>query len=180
MANKILVSPGSSRHGIDGSYVTIEVATPEHYRLYSYWSPWSSSSSKNEGAQDVVKMMALTNNFLDLSGHTSNFLESLEPGNYPWGMTGLRIDKFLPENARRSTLYKTLEKRARKELKITPETSHQKYPIVIINHQRAFLKDLNKYETADVSSLQILSKDNSQHSIYGSLGENGVIVVETK
>lgn len=180
LANNIMSLPGNPYYGVDGSYITIEVATPERYRMYSYWSPGSSPSPKNEGAKEVVRMMALANDILDESGHISAFIESLEPGGYTWGMTGFRVDRFLHDDAPKSSLYKTVEERVKRELNVTPETSHRNYPMVIINHKPALLQDLNKYKNSDVKSLEIITKENPKQRIYGTSGLNGIIMVETK
>ncbi|MGV3509981.1 MAG: hypothetical protein ACO1N7_11890 [Sphingobacteriaceae bacterium] len=177
LANKILQIPDDTYQGIDGLYITFEVATPESYRLYSYWSP---NEARGQNSKDVIRLVSLIDNVLNSKTHRTNFLEELEPGTYAWGMTDLRIDRFLAAHETKSTLYNTIEDRLKKDLKITKESSHRDFPVILINGKPAYLKDVNKYETVDIKNIEIVTNKVAATALYGNKGVNGAVLIETK
>ena len=52
-------------------------------------------------------------------------------------------------------------------------------PLMVMNGSRITAKELKNLNPADISSIQVL-KDASATSIYGNLGANGVILIDTK
>ncbi|WP_205503087.1 hypothetical protein [Rufibacter psychrotolerans] len=180
-AHRLEEIPDDDRWGVDGSHVTFEVATPNTYRLFSYWSPGAMTSSRRKEAQQVATLVTTINQMVDLPGHTHRFLEALEPGGYPWGMGSITVDRFLPKNAKRSSLYKTVENQLKTDLRLTTETSSRQFPLVLLNGKPAYLQDLNRYELDQVKSLQIIGRQEAQAAgLYGTMGANGVVKVETK
>lgn len=177
LANNIHQIPDDTYEGIDGAYITFEVSTPESYRIYSYWSP---SEARGQNSKDVMRLVSLIDNVLNSKTHRTHFLEELEPGTYAWGMTDLRIDRFLAAHETKSTLYNTIEKRLKKELKITEESSHRDFPVILINGKPAYLKDVNKYETVDIKNIEIVTNKIVATALYGKKGVNGAVLIETK
>lgn len=178
LANKVLEIPDDTYQGIDGSMVFFEVATTEKYRLYSYWSP---GHRKRAHEAEVIKLLSFFSEMLQTGEHRSAYLESLEPGGYGWGMSSIRVDKFLPENAQKSSLYMEVERRMKEELGIHKGTSHLNFPLLLIDGRPAYLRDLNSYESSEIKSLEILQKEDPEAGIYGTRGTKaGVIAIQTK
>lgn len=110
----------------------------------------------------------------------NTFLNSLPVGGYSWGMSSLRIERFLDDKAEKTDFYVMAERKIKRKLNIGKKTDHWKYPALIINHKPAKFDELNKYTKEDVVKFEILKPNNPQTSLYGTNGARGVIRVETK
>ncbi|MDW7694432.1 hypothetical protein R9C00_06755 [Flammeovirgaceae bacterium SG7u.111] len=179
MAQSIWELEDDDYRGIDGSFVYFEIATPASYKVLSIWSGRLRSTQNGELA---TQLLNLVNTTLETNKLTSIFLDSLSPGCYRWGMSGICIDKFLGNEVQKTDFYSYAENRIKSELNITEDTGHYNYPIVIINNKPAKLSDLNQYSMKDMKSLDILSEDNGVPAlaIYGTRAKNGVVVLTTK
>ncbi|PXV63295.1 hypothetical protein CLV62_11412 [Dysgonomonas alginatilytica] len=95
--------------------------------------------------------------------------------------TVIREDEFLPENTPKSSLYIYIEKRMREELSIDEKTAHSKFPLIVVDNQARYLKDLNNIEYGQTTKITVLSGDiPSTAAIYGTRALNGIILIETK
>ena len=171
----ITTLPADNTWGIDGSYVHIEVSTPEKYRTYTYWSP---RLSEGGNRFKVAKINSLCYNLLNLKQHHQEFIETLPPGGY--GLSSGPIDRFLPTGSKESSLYQEVKKRMQLELGITENTSHTKFPLFIIDMMPCYMKELNDYELSEVEEVKILTKDDKENIIYGTMSRNGVVVIKIK
>ena len=168
---------GDSYRGIDGSLVYVELATPTTYRMVSYWSPYYRNC---EGCYTLNSLLNTINETVDAKKLRNEYLNSLKPGGYGWGMSGIQIDRFLDSAIKKTDFYTRAEEEVRKEFSITNATNHWKYPGVIINGKPAKIEDLNLYTNADVEKLQLLKKDDASNVLYGTLGTYGLILLKTK
>jgi len=165
---------GDSFRGLDGFYIYIEIATKDDYKVISYWSPFHRSC---KDCNTIRELHDILSENMDTDKFTSNFINSLEPGGYTWGMSSFQIDHFLNEDVDKTDFYIKAEKKIRDELNITEETKHQNYPLIIINKKHAKIGDLNSYTLEDIKSYAIVGK--GAIAIYGTSGRNGVLLVET-
>lgn len=125
-------------------------------------------------------MLNIIDEKLNTNKLINEFLNSLNPGEYRWGMIRIRIDKFLGDEVSKTDFYIEIEERIKQELNITENSNHWEYPLVIINDKIARISDLNRYSLKEIKSIDILKSNNSITSIYGSGGGNGVILLKTK
>lgn len=168
---------GDQFYGIDGRYYLFEVATRDQYRLYSYWSP---DAKRSESNQQIVKILSDINTLLDIKNYQQMFYNSLESGTYRIGMSTVRKDQLLSDTTPKSSLYSYIEKKMREELGIDENTNYFKYPLLLVDNQICFLKEINNKEYNQVKSITVLpANEPSKTALYGANGINGVIIVET-
>ncbi|MDM8158984.1 hypothetical protein QUH73_04035 [Labilibaculum sp. K2S] len=174
LAYDITTIPDDTKWGIDGSYVNIEVSTPENYRTYTYWSP---SVNETENRYKVAKIEHLANTILNRNKFFNEFIETIPPGGY--GLSSGHIDRFLPEGSMESSLYKEVKRRIGLELGITEKTSHTKFPFFIIDQKPSYMAGLNKYKLSEVKEIKIITKNDEESRLYGMMAANGLILIET-
>ena len=93
----------------------------------------------------------------------------------------IRQDQFLPDSITKSSLYIYIEKWMREELSIDEKTNNSKFPEIIINNQRSYLKDINDLEYIQMKKITLLSgNDPSKVAIYGARAIYGIIIIETE
>ncbi|KGK28704.1 hypothetical protein [Cellulophaga sp. E6(2014)] len=163
--------------GIDGSFIFLEISTGSIYKVVSYWSP---SSERSNDCEAVVEILSVINNTIDSKKLSNDFLNSLPSGSYRWGMTSVRIDRFLDKAVAKTDFYSRAEKKIEKELSITDKTNHWDYPLILVNNKPAMLSDLNKYNDKEIAKFEVLKPDNNLIALYGTNGSNGVVLIETK
>lgn len=174
---KIMTLKNENYRGIDGSLVFIEISTKSNYKVISYWSP---NLERSNDCKTVVQILDMLDNSIDSKKLKNNFLNSLPSGNYRWGITSIRIDRFLNKDITKSNFYSQAEEKIRMELHITDKTNHWDYPLILIDNKPANISDLNKYKNKQVSNFEVIKTDNDLIAIYGTSGSNGVIIIETK
>lgn len=177
LAKRIMKLNNDNYRGIDGSFIFIEISTKQMYKVVSFWSP---NAERNNDCKAVVEILDKLNKTINSKDLRNEFLNSLEPGGYKWGMTSIQVDKFLGSNIAQTDFYSMAEEKIKTELNITQKTNHWEYPIVIINDKPAKIADLNEYSKNDVESFEILKPDNNVIALYGTMGNNGVIKMKTK
>jgi hypothetical protein len=177
LATGVMELHNDNYRGIDGSFIFIEISTKQMYKVVSFWSP---NAERNTDCKAVVEILDKLNKTINSKDIRNEFLNSLEPGGYRWGMTSIQIDKFLSSDIAQTDFYSMPEEKIKTELKITQKTNHWEYPIVIINDKPAKIEDLNKYSKNDVESFEILKPDNNVIALYGTMGNNGIIKMKTK
>ncbi|MCR1026087.1 hypothetical protein NQT66_14790 [Cellulophaga baltica] len=163
--------------GIDGSFIFLEISTGSIYKVVSYWSP---SSERSNDCEAVVEILSVINTTIDSKKLSNDFLNSLPSGSYRWGMTSVRIDRFLDKAVAKTDFYSRAEKKIEKELSITDKTNHWDYPLILVNNKPAMLSDLNKYNDKEIAKFEVLKPDNNLIVLYGTNGSNGVVLIETK
>lgn len=163
--------------GIDGSFVFIEISTKSKYKIASYWSP---VPERSNDCRTVVSILERIDKEIESNKLRKEFLNSLPPGRYRWGMTGIRIDKFLDKDVAKSDFYSLAEEKIKLELSITDNTKHWNYPLIVVDNKPAMLSDLNKYDDNQISNFEIIKSDDELSALYGTKGSNGVVKVETK
>ncbi|WP_338397257.1 hypothetical protein [Persicobacter psychrovividus] len=163
--------------GIDGSFVFVEISTKSKYKVVSYWSP---NSERSNDCKTVVQILKMIDNTIDSKKLRNEFLNSLPSGSYRWGMASIRIDKFLNKDIAKTDFYKEAEYKIKQELEITNKTNHWEYPLILIDNEYAKISDLNKYNDKQISKFEVLKTDNNVIAIYGTNGNNGVVIIETK
>ncbi|MDE5418224.1 hypothetical protein L3049_09395 [Labilibaculum sp. DW002] len=175
LAYDITTLPADNTWGIDGSYIHIEVSTPEKYRTYTYWSP---RLSEGGNRFKVAKIERLANSILNRNKHFNEFIETLPPGGY--GLSSGQIDCYLPEGSKESSLYQEVKKRMQLELGITENTSHTKFPQLIIDTIPCYMKGLNKYELSEIKDIKIITEKGKVSTFYGANAANGCVIITTK
>lgn len=163
--------------GIDGSYVFFEISTQTSYKICSIWSP---SAERNANGKRVVQILDLTNEQLKATSLRHEFIENLAPNTYQWGMGTINIDRFLDQKVPKTDFYRSAEERIRRELNITDRTSHQNYPLIIINEKLAHMAALNSYSQKEIVSFEIFKPNSVTAALYGTSGSFGVVKVKTK
>lgn len=163
--------------GIDGTNYMFEISTPNKYRLYSYWSP---TLTRSQNSKNAVILLNLIRDILYLNVIEYAFIESLEPGIYKWGMSTIEVDNFISEQDNRSSLYEFIEDKMRKELAIDEHTCRTEFPLIMIDDKRCFLNDINKYEYSQIDDITFITRNDYALAVYGTRGENGVILIKTK
>ncbi|WP_320019930.1 hypothetical protein [Labilibaculum manganireducens] len=175
LAYDITTIPEDDKWGIDGSYVNIEISTPENYRTYTYWSP---RLNESDNRFKVAKIAILKNQILNTQQYHQEFVETLPPGGY--GLSSGHIDRFLPEGSTESSLYQEVKKRMQLKLGINEHTSHTKFPLFIVDMMPCYMEGLNKYELSEVKEIKILTQDDKENIIYGTMSRNGVVIITSK
>ncbi len=176
LSKNITEIPDKNTVGIDGQQYLFEISTPEKYRLYSYWSPWF---LYGENDKKVSEILDIINETLNLPSQKEKFLGELEAGHYIWGMRTISVDCFLSDQKKKTDLYKTVEERIRSELNINDQTTHTKFPLILIDEEQRLMKDLNDYKLSQVRSISVLNKDDA-NLYYGLSGKYGVVIIETE
>lgn len=175
LAYDITTIPEDDKWGIDGSYVSIEISTPENYRTYTYWSPHLNES---DNRFKVAKIERLANTILNRNKYFNEFIETIPPGGY--GLSSGHIDRFLPEGSMESSLYKEVKRRIGLELGITENTSHTKFPFFIIDQKPSYMGGLNKYKLSEVKEIKIITKNDEESRLYGTMATNGLVIITSK
>lgn len=93
----------------------------------------------------------------------NNFLNSLPVGGYSWGMSSLRIERFLDDKAEKTDFYVMAEKKIKRKLGINKKTDHWNYPMLIIDHKPAEFAKLNKYTKEDIEKFEIIKPKIHKH-----------------
>ncbi len=174
----ILNLKGNKKQGIDGQYYIFEISTPNKYRIYSYWSP-SPNSSLNDNKM-AANILEETNTLLNTKCRQQNFDNKLDPGIYRRGMSTFRKDKLLEANINRSSLYNEIEKILRAKFNIDEQTNYHQYPLLLLNNEDCFLKEINNIEYNQSINIIVLVPNDPTIALYGTRGINGIIRIETK
>ena len=105
----------------------------------------------------------------------ANFIQNLPSGEYRNYMTTFRINQPIQRDSDKSNFYKKLEAELRdKNIEINDS---RKQPLIYINSELSYFKDINNIEESQIKYYKILDKE--QRNIYGTRGEFGVILIET-
>lgn len=163
--------------GIDGHFVFIEFSTKSKYKIVSYWSPNSNRSNDNKTVVQILGMLRKETNSSKL---IKDFLNSLEPGSYAWGMSNIRLDNFVDEKETKTNFYSQAEEKIKAELNITKKTNRQNYPLILINGKPAKMSDLNTYTNQQVAKFEIIKPNDQRTVLYGTNGNKGIVIVQTK
>lgn len=163
--------------GVDGYFVFISFSDSQTSKKFVYWSP---DLKRNESCKIASKIhKQLWEDFKTDSLNTT-LINTLPPGEYQRGMGHFRIDRFLADDAVKTDFYKNAEQKIRFFLSITDATKHTDYPVVFIDDRYAYLADLNNYTLKDIKSFKIITKEQPERVLYGTHGENGIVLVTTK
>lgn len=112
----------------------------------------------------------------EIENNIEEFKKTLSSGIYNEGMTTFIINQPVNQESKKSNFYKKIEKELlQTHIKIDNPT---KQPLIKVNFENIYFGDLNKLEESNVKSYKILSK--KQGNVFGTRGENGVILIETK
>lgn len=163
--------------GIDGSFVFIEISTRNKYKVVGYWSP---RAERSNDCKTVVQILGMLDKSIDSRNLRNEFLNTLPSGDYRWGMTSIKIDRFLDKDISKSDFYSKAEGKIKMELGISEDTNHWDYPLILVNAKPAMISDLNKYKSRQVAKIEVLKPDNNLIAIYGTNGSNGIVIIETK
>ena len=174
---KIINLKNDNFRGIDGSFIIIEISTKSNYKIVSFWSP---NAERSSDCKSVVQILSFLDKAIDTRNLQNEFMNSLPPGNYRWGMTSIRIDRLIDNDVAKTDFYYKAEEKMKKELNITDKTNHWDYPLILVNNKQAMISDLNKYNDKEIAKFEILKPDNNLVAIYGTNGSNGIVIVETK
>lgn len=177
VSHNLLNLRDESYRGMDGSFVYFEISTKASYTICSFWSPYTQGNENCKNAAHILDHMHMTLHTDDLY---TEFFNTLEPGDYLWGMSTVHIDRFLQKEVHRTDFYSCAENRIRKELNITENTSPLNFPIVMINHKPASIASLNQYSQKELVHFDILKPGTESTARYGSRAGNGVVILETK
>lgn len=165
------------RIGVDIDHIIIEIATPNLYKVINY-VPFPKYISDNSRKLTYLIDGILDGN-LNASDRYSDFIGTVEPGEYRLGSSIIRTDHF-PTDIEKKDFYLYAENEIRREFNITDSSDYTKYPYIFIDSESSYLLDLNKYTNKDIESFTIL-KGNEASAIYGAkiVSAGGVVVVET-
>ncbi|MFT3739831.1 MAG: hypothetical protein QM786_13830 [Breznakibacter sp.] len=177
LASGIMNLKNENYRGIDGNFVLIEISTKSKYKIVSFWSP---NPERSNDCKTVIHILDMLDKTISSTELQNGFLNLLEPGGYRWGMTSIRIDRFLNKGIAKTDFYSQIEEKIKTELNITEETNHWDYPLILVNNKPAKIADLNNYTDRDISKLEIIKPDNELIALYGTNGSNGVVKLETK
>lgn len=161
---------------IDGDIVVFEISTPDKYRVLSFMSP---DADRNKNCKSAVEILNTLNKTLNLKQLRKEFLESLESGDYLWGMSLIRVDRFLDNNIPKTDLYSLVKDRMKNELNISDSTSHLDFPIFSINDHLVKIAEINNYSLKDVKRIEVLT-DEKMALVYGSNAFHGLILINIK
>ena len=156
----------NDKRPIDGFPTTVELNKENNYQVISFY--------RNPKLEKIISEI---NKEISLPELKKEIVKDLPPGNYTIGMSNIRID-HLNDMEEKSDFFKKIFPEIRQKLNINRETPPTKMPLVIINNEQKFLKDLNDLSEAQVQSYEII--DDKRKSIYGARGYFGVITVTTK
>ena len=173
----IMTLKNENYRGIDGSFVFIEISTKNNYKVVSYWSP---NPERSNDCKTVVQVIDMLDKAIDSKKLKKDFLNSLPSGSYRWGMTSIRIDRFLDKGIAKTDFYNKAEKKIKHELSISDKTNHWDYPLILVNNKPAKISDLNQYNDKEIAKFEILKPDNNLIALYGTNGSNGVVLIELK
>tara|TARA_R100000935_G_scaffold48814_2_gene73569 strand:- start:530 stop:1336 length:807 start_codon:yes stop_codon:yes gene_type:complete len=154
----------NEHHYIDAFPTTIELNSPESYRIISYY--------KNEKLEEIIQNIRKENSINELR---KEIVDNLPAGSYRMGMTSLKID-YLPKEDK-SNFYKKLEPEISAKLKVSEKTNPIEMPLIIINNEPHYFEDLNNLSLSDVKDYEIIN-DNRKF-LYGTRGKFGIIKVNT-
>lgn len=176
-ALKPLELEDESRRGLDGSFTFIELSTKNIYKIITCWSPYLQSRSEN--IDRIRHLLEILRDNIGFENLDTIFLDSLEPGNYlwGWGISTIRIDRFLDEEIPKTDLYKEVEQKLKLEFDIK---NNRDFPLILINDLHVNISNLNLYSKKDVIELNIYKSDNPMTSVYPTSVGKGVITVKIK
>ncbi|EIJ37223.1 hypothetical protein JoomaDRAFT_0163 [Galbibacter orientalis DSM 19592] len=177
LVSRVMNLENEDYRGVDGGFVFIEISTKNSYKIVSFWSP---SSERSDNCKTVVQILGMLDKTVDTGNLKSEFLNSLSSGSYRWGMTSIRIDRFLDKDVSKTDFYYRAGKRMRRELNITDKTDHWNFPLILVDKKTAKISDLNKYTNKQIAKFEILKPNNNSTAIYGYNGSNGVVLIELK
>jgi hypothetical protein len=104
-----------------------------------------------------------------------NYIKTLPSGEYPNNMTTFSINQPISDESKKSDFYKKLEvDLSKKEINIDNST---KQPLILVNSRKVYFEDVNKLNESKIKSIEILNHE--QGIIYGTSGENGVVLIKT-
>ncbi len=173
-SNSIQTLPDDTISGLDGFNYIFEIASPKDYRIYSYSLPKPDS----EHSIKVVNIINSIEQILDLKTYHQTFINSLDPGNYRWGMESLHVDHFPPDSVKKTSLYNDVKKLLNKKLKVTEQTAHQKFPLILVGGKNYNLRKLCDINEDAVKKVTVLAGNDPKSSLYGEKGIYGVILIE--
>ena len=105
-----------------------------------------------------------------------NYIQNLPSGEYQNGMTTISINQQISNEYEQSDFYKKVATElSKKEIIIDNPT---KQPLILINSQKAYFENVNKLYEQNVKSIQILNQNEG--IVYGTSGQNGVIIIITE
>ena len=176
VAHNLLNLQDEPHRGLDGSFVFFEISTKTSYKICSFLSP---NTQVNENCKNATHILDLIHNTLHTTDLYTEFFNTLESGNYPWGMSTIHVDRFLQKEMQRTDFYVHAENRIRKELNITDSTSPLSFPIVMINQKPASIASLNQYSEKELVRFDIFKPGAESTALYGSRACYGVVILET-
>tara|TARA_R110001583_G_scaffold19334_8_gene75740 strand:+ start:829 stop:1701 length:873 start_codon:yes stop_codon:yes gene_type:complete len=176
LTNGIMNISPDAKFGIDGFLLKFEISTPDKYRVYSYWSPRLTSTGMHK---KVAELSALTSRVLNLNNKSHQFRSSLESGGYPLGMSSFWVDRFLPDDIEKSSLYIAVQTMMKAELGVDETTSSLQFPRIMINNLPVFMRDLNKYDLSEIKKVKLIRKGDDLAVLYGAFIEHGLFMIET-
>ncbi|MBD0401164.1 hypothetical protein [Flammeovirga sp. EKP202] len=175
-SSEVMQLQNDNTRGIDGSFVYIEIATKEKYKVVSYWSP---KASRNKDCKSVVALLDNLYSKVNYDDLVHTFLNSLEPGGYTWGMSTLRIDRFLGDDIEKTDFYNKVEGDIKEQLSVSSTTNRWEYPLVMINGELSKIADLNQYSLEEVKKFDIMKSNAGLQAIYGTSAKHGVVILDT-
>ena len=111
----------------------------------------------------------------EINNDIQNFIQNLPSGEYRNYMTTFTINQPIQRDSDKTNFYKKLEAELRdKNIEINDS---RKQPLIYINSELSYFKDINNIEESQIKYYKILDKE--QRNIYGTRGEFGVILIET-
>ena len=163
--------------GIGGQWMFIEIATPDVYKIVSHWSPGGSETADR---RHIARLLSLLRDAADSEARRAELLDGLPAGDYMWGRTSVRIDRFIQNDVATTEFYKQAEAKIKQELGITDATHHFDYPLIMINGQPRKIADLNRYRMTQVAKFKVVGPKDLRGTIWGGSGANGIVMVVTR
>ncbi|GEM_PF-5967763 len=113
----------------------------------------------------------------EINNDIQKFIWNLPSGEYRDYMTTFTINQPIISDSDKTNLYKKIESELRdKNIEIEDPT---KQPLIIINSETAYFEDINNISESKLKSYKILDKEEKRF-LYGTKGNYGVILIETK
>lgn len=104
-----------------------------------------------------------------------SFIQNLPSGEYRNYMTTFTINQPIQRDSDKTNFYKKIETELRdKNIEINDP---RKQPLIFINSEPLYFKDINNIDESKIKSYKILDKE--QRNLYGTRGEFGLILIET-
>ncbi len=156
----------NDKRPIDGFPTTVELNKGNNYQVISFF--------KNPKLEEIISKIMEQGSLTELK---REIIKDLPAGNYTIGMVNIRID-HLSTIEKKSDFFVKIIPQIKQQLNINEDTPPTKMPLVIINNEQKFLKDLGDLSEVQVQNYEII--DDERKSIYGTRGHFGVILVTTK